>query len=175
MPPHSSRIFLVYAINYGASLCSLQWGGCGRCLACDRPYQPPTDACWAFGSCCRVLQLLSPAPRRSVRTAGRRRRHNTIYVREAPKRASGSTWLVRQGISQLEIGLSSCVLVAISPRRAKLGGVPRGVRSADTPPPTPTAGAPPPAAGPVAGAGLAVFALQRPVGSRSHCGFREID
>jgi hypothetical protein len=30
-----------------------------------------------------------------------------------------------------------------SPRRAKLGGLPLGMRSVDTPPPTPTAGAPP--------------------------------
>jgi hypothetical protein len=34
-------------------------------------------------------------------------------------------------------------LVAISPRRAKLGGLSRGMRSAGTPPPTPAAGAPP--------------------------------
>jgi hypothetical protein len=34
-------------------------------------------------------------------------------------------------------------LVAISPRRAKLGGFPRGMRSADIPPPTPAAGSPP--------------------------------
>jgi hypothetical protein len=31
----------------------------------------------------------------------------------------------------------------ISPRRAKLGGLARGMRSVDTPPPTPAAGAPP--------------------------------
>jgi hypothetical protein len=40
-------------------------------------------------------------------------------------------------------GLSSCVLVLISPRRAKWGGLPRGMRSADSPPPTPATGAPP--------------------------------
>jgi hypothetical protein len=40
-------------------------------------------------------------------------------------------------------GLSFCVLVAISPRRAKWGGLPRGMRSADIPTPTPAAGAPP--------------------------------
>jgi hypothetical protein len=33
--------------------------------------------------------------------------------------------------------------LAISPRRAKLGGLPRGMRSVGTPPPTPAAGAPP--------------------------------
>jgi hypothetical protein len=58
-------------------------------------------------------------------------------------------------------GLSSCVLVAISPRRAKLGGLPRGMRSAETPPPIPTAGAPP--AGPWQEL-VWQFALQRPVG-----------
>jgi hypothetical protein len=63
------------------------------------------------------------------------------YVGEAPKWASGSTWFGR--VSQLEIGLSSCVLVAISPRRAKLGGVSRGMHSAGTPPPIPTADYPP--------------------------------
>jgi hypothetical protein len=49
--------------------------------------------------------------------------------------------------------------VAISPRRAKLGGaVPRGMRPADTPPPTPAAGAPP--AGPaVTGAQLGIEPL----------------
>jgi hypothetical protein len=35
------------------------------------------------------------------------------------------------------------ILFAISPRRAKLGGVARGMRSAGTPPPTPADGAPP--------------------------------
>jgi hypothetical protein len=34
-------------------------------------------------------------------------------------------------------------LFAISPRRAKLGGMTRGMRSAGTPPPAPAAGAPP--------------------------------
>jgi hypothetical protein len=57
--------------------------------------------------------------------------------------------------SQLEIGLSSCVLVlvAISPRRAKLGGSPRGMRPAGSPPPIPAAG------GPVAGARLGIEPL----------------
>jgi hypothetical protein len=66
------------------------------------------------------------------------------HAGEAPNRASGRTWFGRA--SQLEIGLSFCVLVAISPRRAKLGGgggVPRGMRPASTPPPIPAAGAPP--------------------------------
>ena len=59
----------------------------------------------------------------------------------APKWASGSTWFGKG--SQESAGLSFCVLVAISPRRAKPGGLPRGMRSADTPPPAPAAGAPP--------------------------------
>jgi hypothetical protein len=59
----------------------------------------------------------------------------------APKWASGSTWFGKG--SQEGAGLSSCVLVAISPRRAKLGGLSRGVRSVGTPPPAPAAGAPP--------------------------------
>jgi hypothetical protein len=50
--------------------------------------------------------------------------------------------MVRQGFTR-SAGLSFCFLVAISPRRAKLGDFPRGMRSADTPPPTPAAGAPP--------------------------------
>jgi hypothetical protein len=51
--------------------------------------------------------------------------------------------MVRKKISE-DAGLSFCVLVAISPRRAKLGGLSRGMRSVDTPPPsTPAAGAPP--------------------------------
>jgi hypothetical protein len=38
--------------------------------------------------------------------------------------------MVRQGFTRKEgAGLSFCVLVAISPRRAKLGGFPRGMRS----------------------------------------------
>jgi hypothetical protein len=45
--------------------------------------------------------------------------------------------------SQESAGLSFCVLVAISPRRAKWGVLSRGMRSVDTPPPTPAAGAPP--------------------------------
>jgi hypothetical protein len=48
--------------------------------------------------------------------------------------------------------------VTTSPRRAKLGsGVPHGMRSVDTPPPTPAAGAPP-AGEPVAGAQLGMVA-----------------
>jgi hypothetical protein len=61
----------------------------------------------------------------------------------APKWASGSTWF--GWVFTESAGLSFCVLVAISPRRAKLGGVRamRTMRPADTPPPTPAAGAPP--------------------------------
>jgi hypothetical protein len=51
----------------------------------------------------------------------------------------------REHMVHISAGLSFCVLVTISPRRAKWGGcVPRGMRSVDTPPPTrPAAGAPP--------------------------------
>jgi hypothetical protein len=59
----------------------------------------------------------------------------------APKWASGGTWFGKG--PQESAGLSFCVLVAISPRRAKWGGVPRGMRSVGTPPPTAAAGAPP--------------------------------
>jgi hypothetical protein len=45
--------------------------------------------------------------------------------------------------SQESAGLSFCVLVTISPRRAALGGLPRGMRSVGTLPPGPAAGAPP--------------------------------
>jgi hypothetical protein len=52
--------------------------------------------------------------------------------------------MVRQGFtgSQESAGLSFCVLVAISPRCAKLGGLPLGMRSAPAPlrrPPPPLA------------------------------------
>jgi hypothetical protein len=46
----------------------------------------------------------------------------------------------------------NAALPLISPRSAMLGGLPRGMRSADTPPPTPAAGRRSPAGGPVAGA-----------------------
>jgi hypothetical protein len=64
------------------------------------------------------------------------------YAGGAPKRApAGAHGSARYGRGSA--GLGFCVLVAISPRRAKLGGVPRGMRSADTPPPIPAAVAPP--------------------------------
>jgi hypothetical protein len=84
------------------------------------------------------------------RPAPRRRPSHKSEV--APKWASGSTWF--GWVFTESAGLSFCVLVAISPRRAKLGGgwpcPARGVRSVDTPPPTPAAGRRPPG-GPVAG------------------------
>ena len=62
--------------------------------------------------------------------------------------------------------LSFCVLVAISPRRAKPGGLPHGMRSAGTlPPPAPAAGAPP--AGPWQEPNW-VYSYVNHVGSRSH-------
>jgi hypothetical protein len=98
------------------------------------------------------ILLGAPASLSSIMAIGPHHAAAT-YVGGAPKRASRSTWF---GKVQLEIGLSSCALVAISRRRAKLGGVPRGMGPAGTPPPV----APHrwrPASGPVAGAGLAVF------------------
>ena len=56
-------------------------------------------------------------------------------------------------------------MVTISPRRAKSGGLPRGMRSADTPPPAPAAGAPP--AGPWQEPNW-VYSYVNHVGSRSH-------
>ena len=54
--------------------------------------------------------------------------------------------MVRQDIHR-EVLVWVLCLGAISPRRAKLGGVPRGMRSAEAPPPIPVGG-------PVAGAQL---------------------
>jgi hypothetical protein len=70
-PPFQGAWLLVYAIKYEAPLCSLQCGGCGRCLTCDGLCQPPTDARRASRSYCWVLPLLSPAPWWSVRTTAR--------------------------------------------------------------------------------------------------------
>jgi hypothetical protein len=108
----------------------------------------------------RVVLLGAPTSLASIMVIGPHHAAAT-YVGEAPKRASGSTWFGTRA-SQLEIGLCSCVLVAISPRRAKLGGVPRGMRPAGTlpPPPPPPQPVPPPGApqsGP-AGAGLGIRA-----------------
>jgi hypothetical protein len=72
----------------------------------------------------------------------------------APKWASGSTWLDKG--SQESAGLSFCVLVAISPRRAKLGGLPRGPRDALGQRPSAAPRRWRPAGGPVAGADLAI-------------------
>jgi hypothetical protein len=90
----------------------------------------------------RVVLLGAPTSLASTMVIGPQPHHAAAtYAGEAPKRASGSTWFGKG--SQLEIGVSFCVLVDISLRRAKLGGVSRGMRSADTPPPIPAAGAPP--------------------------------
>jgi hypothetical protein len=59
------------------------------------------------------------------------------------------------------------ILFTISPRRAKLGGVTRGMRSAGAPPPNPADGAPP--AGPWQEL-IWQFALQRLVGTQSPLG-----
>jgi hypothetical protein len=96
---------------------------------------------------CCVLPLPSPELWWSVRTTP-----PSCTSEIAQKCDSGSTWF--GWVFTESAGLSFRVLVAISPRRAKLVGVPRGMRSADSPPPTPAAGRCP-AGGPVAGAGLA--------------------
>jgi hypothetical protein len=75
------------------------------------------------------------------RSAPRRCHSHTAEI--APKWASGSTWF--GWVFTESAGLSSCVLVTSlpRPRRAKWGDVPRGMRSVDTPPPTPADDAPP--------------------------------
>jgi hypothetical protein len=45
-------------------------------------------------------------------------------------RAAASGQAAEHAAGGLKLGLSFCVLVDISPRRAKLGGVPRGMRDA---------------------------------------------
>jgi hypothetical protein len=51
--------------------------------------------------------------------------------------------MVRQGFTGKCWSEFLCVLVTTSPRRAKLWGLTRGMRSVGTPPPTPAACAPP--------------------------------
>jgi hypothetical protein len=63
-----------------------------------------------------VLPLLSPASWQSVRTTPLP--HTSEKLRSGPAGARGSARVH----SQLEIGLNSCVLVAISPRSGKSGG-----------------------------------------------------
>jgi hypothetical protein len=141
----------VYTIKYEAFLCSLQCGGCGRRVpACDGLWQPPSDACWTFGSYCWVLPLPSPAPWRSVRTTPPP--HTSEELRSGPAGARGST-----GYRSWKLVLSSYVLLTTLPRRAKLGGVPRGMRPAGTPPADPRRCRP--AGGPVAGADLGIEPL----------------
>jgi hypothetical protein len=95
----------------------------------------------------RVVLLSAPTSFAGIMVIGLHHAAVT-HVGGVPKRVSQSTWFSK--VLQSEIGLGSCVLVDTSPRRAKFGGVSRGMRSAGTPPPTPT----PAAGGPVAGAGL---------------------
>jgi hypothetical protein len=109
----------------------------------------------------RVVLLSAPTSFAGIMVIGPHHAAVT-HVGGAPKRVSQSTWFSK--VLQSEIGLGSCVLVDTSPRRAKFGGVSRGMRSAGTPPPphpphppTPAAADPRrwhPAGGPVAGAGL---------------------
>jgi hypothetical protein len=99
----------------------------------------------------RVVFLSAPTSLASIMVIDP---HNAAatHVGGAPKRGSRSTWFGRA--SQLEIGLSSCVLVAISPHRAKLGG--RAPRDAPGRHPSADPRRWRPAGGTVAGAGLAV-------------------
>jgi hypothetical protein len=74
------------------------------------------------------------------------RLHGTAQIFKRAKK--GSTQYTHRNYPagkgpQKSAGLSFCVLVTTSPRRTKLGGLPRGMRSADTPPPPPAASAPP--------------------------------
>jgi hypothetical protein len=79
-----------------------------------------------------------------------------------PAGAACSIWFGKG--SQESAGLSSCVLVAISPRRAKWWGVPpRDALGRHPPPPTPAAGAPP--AGPWQEPNLPKLSLTDHVGS----------
>jgi hypothetical protein len=71
----------------GAFLCSLQCGGCGRCLTCDGLYQPPTYASWAFTS---LASIMAVGPRHHAAV--------THVGGSAEAWASGSTWSVRLGI-----------------------------------------------------------------------------
>jgi hypothetical protein len=64
-------------------------------------------------------------------------------------------------VAVVELPVTFLILFTISPRRAKLGGVTRGMRSAGTPPPNPADGAP--LAGPWQEL-IWQFALQRLVG-----------
>jgi hypothetical protein len=92
----------------------------------------------------QVVMLSAPTSLASIMAIGPHHAAVRRHTRRrciAPKWASGSTWFGKG--SQESAGLSFCVLVAISPRRAKSGGLSRGMRSVDTPPPTPAAGAPP--------------------------------
>jgi hypothetical protein len=78
------------------------------------------------------------------RPARPHRRHTRRSRRSRSSEAGQREHVVWQGPSQLEVGLSSWVLVTISPRHAKLGGEPRGMaRPAGTPPPVLVSGAPP--------------------------------
>jgi hypothetical protein len=106
----------------------------------------------------QVVMLSAPASLASIMVVGPHHAavtHAGGSSSEAPKWASGSTWFGKG--SQESAGLRFCVLVAISRRRAKSEGLPRGVRSAGTrPPPAPAAGRRT-AGGPVAGAQLGVL------------------
>jgi hypothetical protein len=91
-----------------------------------------------------VLPLLSPAVWWSVRT------HHAAVTHAGDSSEVGQReHMVRQGLTGKCWSEFLCLGSYLAPPRqvGEWGGLPRGMRSADTPPPTPAAGAPP-AAGP---------------------------
>jgi hypothetical protein len=168
--PRTSTCVPVYAIKYEDSLCPIQCGGCGRCLACDLGFSSHFVA--ATNSCTMGLQIAllgAPTSLASTMVIGPHYAAAT-YVGGAPKRASRSTWFSK--VLQLEVGLSFCVLVAmaISPRCGKLGSMPRGMRPSRRRSPPLAAFAPRRRA-----CGRSWFGMlrsQRPVSCRGTCGFR---
>jgi hypothetical protein len=91
-----------------------------------------------FTSHQQVVMLGAPTSLASIMVIGPHHMPPSHTSEIAPKWASGgSTWFGK--VSQESAGLSFCVLGEISPRRARPGGLPGGMRSAGTPPPAPAA------------------------------------
>jgi hypothetical protein len=72
-----------------------------------------------------------------------RRRHTRRRSEVAPKWAGQREHMVRQGLTGRCWSELLCLGCYLAPPRQVGGGLPRGMRSADTSPPTPAAGAPP--------------------------------
>jgi hypothetical protein len=88
--------------------------------------------------------------------------HHTAdtYVGEAPKWASGQReHMVRQGITAGNWSEFLCLGGSLARCTKRGGGVPRGMRSADTPPSIPAAVSLPPAGPAMTGAGLGIEPL----------------